>query len=152
MSTPESIKNTLNSLINIHNSGKLISFLFIILLIYPIAFTSETNEFISRKPLAVINGIKKGKMDKLAFFGIQRIELTGKNTNNFEIVKYEFDFSCEGKISLKAYKGNGIDKEIISLVKSCKRDCIADFTNIIARNKVTGKEVLLNEIRLMITN
>ncbi len=114
--------------------------------------TFYQTKFADKKPKVEFNGIKKGKLDKLAFFGVKKLELSGKTKDKFEIIRYEFNFSCEGKITLKGFKGNLIDKEIINLVKSCKGDCIADFTNIVAKNKTNGKEIQLNNIQLTVTN
>ena len=105
-----------------------------------------------RKPRATLNGIRKGNMDKLAFFSIKEIEMTGGDKNDFEIISYEFNFSCKGEIILKAFQGAAISKEIIQLVKSCSASCIADFTSIKAKNKKTGKFILLNDILLTVTS
>lgn len=117
-----------------------------------IAFFSGSAGFARKKPEAELMGTRKGNIDKLTFIAAKEIALTNNEDSLWKVSSYEFNFSCDGKMTLKQYSGAQIDKEIIMLVKNCDKTTIADFRYIKAKNTKTGKEVRLNDIQLTIKN
>jgi hypothetical protein len=116
------------------------------------AFFSGSAVMERKKPRASFMGVKKGNVDKLTFMGAKELELENNADSAWYISKYEFDFSCDGNMTLLSNAGSKITKEIITMVKDCRNNSIADFRFIIAKNRKTGKEIRLNDIQLKVQN
>ncbi len=123
-----------------------------LLFLLSFSFFSGSAALERKKPEASFMGMKKGNIDKLTFIGAKEIDLDNNKDSLWSISSYEFDFSCDGKMLLKHYNGNKIDKEIMQMVKNCKNVTVADFRYIKAKNRKSGKEIRLNDIELRIQN
>jgi hypothetical protein len=118
-----------------------------------ISFLRKSDSLKKEKLRAEFMGKRKGDIEKLTFIAGKEITLTGTKDTLWYISSYELGFSCSGSMVLKQYKGEKLDKEILKMVKDCKANsAIADFRFIMAKNKLTGKEIQLNNIELQILN
>ena len=102
------------------------------------------------KPKARFLGMKKGRVDKITFLAAQDLQLADNKDSLWEILSYEFNYSCNGAIVMKAYKSSKIPREILTMVKNCNQPTVADFRRIMGRNRKSGKIIQLNDIMLTV--
>ena len=87
-------------------------------------------------------------MDKINFLSVQELELSRNKDSAWVIVSYEFNYSCNGDIIMKGFKGNKISREISNMVKGCNKTAVADFRNIMVKSNKDGKIYQLNDIMI----